>query len=228
MAEKARIMPNAAGKPPRSDLDGRFKVITYKRNQLEQAIARIFDQPTSELRTRIKRLLELDRALGRKRGSLDPEKANFAFFSHEAPGTGADILFSEYDAFALLNGVRIMEHGWPQGFAVSVMRRLRPDLEPEHFRILNQDPLHLFDRAVPVPKPCPHDILVENTDPVFVTVISTKTRPRGAKTIPVLAVCHGAQKVVEFGRGVGAASLTMWEVVSMAHRFRDWLRQTKP
>ena len=44
--------------------------MSYKRNRIEEAIARIFDpnckQPPSELRARIKRLLELDRPMGRK------------------------------------------------------------------------------------------------------------------------------------------------------------------
>lgn len=63
--------------------------MSYKRNQVEQAIARIFDpnceRPPSDLRTRIKRLLEMDRSLGRKLRSKDAEQANFAFFSEEAP-----------------------------------------------------------------------------------------------------------------------------------------------
>jgi hypothetical protein len=67
--------------------------VSYKRNQIEEAIGRMFDpncdKPPSELRTRIKRLLELDRSMGRKVRSKDPEKGNFAFFSEEAPGTGA-------------------------------------------------------------------------------------------------------------------------------------------
>jgi hypothetical protein len=45
----------------------------------------------------------------------------------------------------VLNGLRIMGHGWPQGFAVAIMRRVRPDLEREHARILRQDPHKLFD-----------------------------------------------------------------------------------
>ena len=118
--------------------------MSYKRNQVEEAIARIFvpncEKPSSELRTRIKRLLDLDRSIGRKIRSKDAEEANFGFFSGEAPGTGADVSFSEYEAFALLNGLRIMNHGWPQGFAVSIMRRVRPDLESEHARILRQRP----------------------------------------------------------------------------------------
>ena len=53
---------------------------------------------------------------------------------------GADILFTEYEAFALLNGLRIMAHGWPQGFAVSIMRRVRVDLEREHARDPSDNP----------------------------------------------------------------------------------------
>ena len=88
--------------------------MSYKRNQIEEAIARIFDpncrKPPSEVRTRIKRLLELDRSMGRKVRSKDREEGNFAFFSEKAPGTGVDISFSEYEAFALINGLRIMNH----------------------------------------------------------------------------------------------------------------------
>jgi hypothetical protein len=88
--------------------------VSYKRNQIEEAIARIFDpnceEPPSELRTRIKRLLDLDRSMGRKVRSKDPEEGNFAFFSEEAPGTGADVSFSEYEAFALLTRIPRMMH----------------------------------------------------------------------------------------------------------------------
>ena len=41
-----------------------------------------------------------------------------------------------------------MQHGWPQGFAVSVLRRVRPELEKEHARILKQDPAILFDQQL--------------------------------------------------------------------------------
>src|SRR5215204_2968132 len=112
--------------------------MSYKRNQVEAAITEIIypgaQEPPSELRGRIKRLLELDRNLGRKYRSSKPEERNFAFFSAEAPGTGADVSFSEYEAFALFTALTIMAHGWPQSFAVFVMRRIRPDLMEEHAR----------------------------------------------------------------------------------------------
>jgi hypothetical protein len=51
--------------------------MSYKRNQIEEAIARIFipncEKPPSELRTRIKRLLDLDRSIGRKLPHSNPE-----------------------------------------------------------------------------------------------------------------------------------------------------------
>jgi hypothetical protein len=207
--------------------------VPYKRNQIEEAIARIFvpncERPASELRTRIKRLLDLDRSMGRKLRSKHAEEANFGFFSEEAPGTGADISFSEYEAFALLNGLRIMGHGWPQGFAVSVMRRVRRDLEREHARILRQNPDKLFDWEEIRARARPGDIAVDNTDPVFLTLASNEERaPEEGDTAPFSAVCRGYGRVSEFSREVGASSVTTFEVVTLAHRLHQQLMKTKP
>jgi hypothetical protein len=207
--------------------------MSYKRNQIEEAIARIVvpncEEPPSELRTRIKRLLDLDRSIGRKIRSKDAEEANFGFFSEEAPGTGADIMFSEYDAFALLNGLRIMGHGWPQSFAVSIMRRVRRDLEREHARILRQDPGKLFDWEAIRAGARPGDIAVDNTDPVFLTIASKAQRaPDEGQTAPLSAVCHGLEKVSQFSRDVGASSVTMFEVATLAYRLHQELMKTEP
>ena len=207
--------------------------MSYKRNQIEEAITRIVvpncEEPPSELRTRIKRLLDLDRSIGRKPRSKDAEEANFGFFSEEAPGTGADIMFSEYEAFALLNGLRIMAHGWPQSFAVSIMRRVRRDLEREHARILRQDPGKLFDWEAIRARARPGDIAVDNTDPVFLTIASKAQRgPDEGQTAPLSTVCHGWAKVCEFSRDVGAPSVTFFEVVTLAHRLHHELMKAEP
>src|SRR5262245_883158 len=91
-------------------------------------------------RARIKRLLELDRSLGRKLRSKDAEQANFLFFSEEAPGTGADTLFSEYEAFALLNGLRIMGGLGAQLRSCNLAPRLPRSRKGARARILMQDP----------------------------------------------------------------------------------------
>jgi len=38
-----------------------------------------------------------------------------------------------------------MWHGWPQGLAVAALRRVKPDLERHHARVLQQDAKGLFD-----------------------------------------------------------------------------------
>jgi hypothetical protein len=111
----------------------------FKRNQVEEAISRMFDPharvPSVEQRTRLKRLLETDRNAGRSPRSTDPEKANYAFFSADVPGSGVEVRFSGYEAFALFIAWRLLEHGWPQASAVSIARRARPKLEQKHAEI---------------------------------------------------------------------------------------------
>jgi hypothetical protein len=203
--------------------------MSYKRNQIEEAIARLFDpncrEPPSDLRTRIKRLLELDRSMGRKVRSKVPEEGNFAFFSEEAPGTGVDISFSEYEAFALINGLRIMNHGWPQSFAVLILRHVRRDLEREHARILRQDPGKLFDleaiRAIAREG--------DNTEHVYLAVASkAQQSPNEAQRALLSAVRRGYQNVFKFRDHVGASSVTMFEVATLAHRLRQELMKTEP
>jgi hypothetical protein len=205
--------------------------MSYKRSQLESAIAGLLEPgskvPSVTLQTRIKRLLELDRKLGRKPRSQDVEDRNFAFFSAESPGRGADISFSEYEAFALLTGLRIMGHGWPQGVAVSVLRRVRPELEREHARILRQDPDQLFDWEAIRKNARAGDLAVDNTDPVFLTMVSRARTPDREETNP-WAVCRGLKAVFEFRNKMAGGSFTVWEIVTLAHRFAEQLRQTEP
>jgi hypothetical protein len=207
--------------------------MSYKRNQIEEAVTRIFypnrQKPPSELRSRIKRLLELDRSMGRNIRSKDAEEANFAFFSEEAPGTGADVSFSEYEAFALVIGLKIRQHRWPQGSAVSIMRRVRLDLEREHARILRQNPAKLFDWEGIRAKARPGDIAVDNADPVFLTVASmTQHAPDEVQTPLLSAVFRGYDSVTKFSRRVGASSVTTLEVATLAHRLHAELMKAAP
>ncbi len=121
----------------------------YKRNQIEEAISHLFGEksakPSSGLLTRIKRLLDLDRSLPRNSRSKRPELANYAFYSSDSPGKGAEVSFSEYEAFAVLIGLQMLNHNWPQKFAVKTLRRHRHDLECRHRNILSLDIEELFD-----------------------------------------------------------------------------------
>jgi hypothetical protein len=208
----------------------------YKRNQVELAISNVLEpearQPSSGLKTRIKRLLETDRGLGRNPRSNDPEKANFAFFRDAAPGSGFEVWFSTYEAFALLLGLQLMMHNWPQRFAVSVLRRVRTDLEKELNRILRIDPEILFDQEKLRRMRGPGMPVFDTTQPAFLVIVSHYGFSAEQEAQPYAC---SIQRRLETARlwvrqttkGVGGGA-SMFELTVMAHWLEAALRQTKP
>jgi len=201
----------------------------YKRNQIEDAISRTINArsagPSSELRTRLKRLLDTDRNLGREKKPKDPKMANYAFYSSDSPGKGVEVGFSDYEAFALLTGLRLLQHGWPQSFAVDMLRRHRPELESQHARILKQDPKTLFDKASIREGAQPGDLAFDNTDPAFLTIASGRQNEREDASA---AVCHGMKEVAKFLKEVSAKSWTLLELVTPAHALHKDLLKAEP
>jgi hypothetical protein len=176
----------------------------------------------------MKRLLETDRSFGRNERSADPGRVNFAFYSGEAPGRGVEIWFSRYEAFALLTALRLMHHGWPQGFAVAVLRSVRPELEKHHHRMLQQDPATLFDQQQILKNAKAGDLAVGNTDPVFLAIMSQDARDQSRS--PKAAVSRGQGELMRYIRSeavVGQAWST-FELVNSAHALVQELAKTKP
>ena len=203
----------------------------FKRNQIEEAIALVLEpgssKPSTQVRTQLKRLLDTDRGLGRNKRSKDRESANFAFYSTDAGGRGTENSFSDYDAFALLTGLRLMRHGWPQGFAVAVLRRVKPELAKHLARILSQDWAVLFDNELIRQRAKPGDLAVDNTDPVFLAIIS-KDREGSSRSNPA-AICRGQEQLVRFIKAQGPGEAwTGLELVNSVHAFSSALAKTKP
>jgi hypothetical protein len=148
----------------------------FKRNQVEEAIALVLEpgstKPSTELRTRLKRLLDTDRGLGRNKRSKDPEIANFDFYSTDAGGRGSENWFSDYEAFALLTGLRLMRHGWPQGFVVAILRRVKRELERHYVRSLKQNPVGPFEDQRSQQKARTGDIAFDSPNPLLLVIIS--------------------------------------------------------
>lgn len=118
----------------------------YKRNQLEEAIAstlKVEDARMSDLKLKMKRLLVTDRQLGRGRQSAADRR--YAFFSHKPLGSGVEVMFSGYEAFALMAALILLGHGMPQAKVVSILREVRADLEAAHRDTLHKDREELFD-----------------------------------------------------------------------------------
>ncbi|WP_108681344.1 hypothetical protein [Methyloceanibacter sp. wino2] len=202
---------------------------SFKRNQVLEAISMMLGEgstPSKTLKTAVKRLLDTDRQLKRKARSSDPEQANYAFFSSDAPGSGVEILFSAYEAFAMRLGVELL-HRWTQRTVVKILRQVRPHLEPKHFEILSWNPQELFDWEEILAKAKPGDLAVSSTRPVYFQVVSSMGRPLGAKTNDVPEVAVVDAKTPQFPREPGR-SITVMELTRLAHDFQTALAKTMP
>jgi hypothetical protein len=203
----------------------------FKRNQVEEAIACVLEpgsaKPSSEMHTRLRRLLETDRGHGRSKRSPDPERANFAFSGMDPPGRGLESWFSGYEAFALLTGLRLMRQGWPQGLVVAVLRRVKPDLERHHARILRQNPTSFLNNDQIRQQAKPGGLAVSNTDPVFL-VINTQDRQHHAGANPA-AICQGQAELMRFIKTWGPGQTwTVTELGTSIHALSLALSKTVP
>jgi hypothetical protein len=197
-------------------------MVGYKRNQIELAISRVVgfsgSRPPKELRHRLKRLLDTDRALIRNSGSA------YAFYAGRAPGSGVEVWFSAYEAFALLVAFKLLEHGFPQQKAVLALRRLRPALEPEHKRMLKLDRRALFNQDA-LERRSPGQMVVSSTDPVFLVIMTEEKR--AAKSLEPTRICHGEMELMQFIKAA-LASYTIFELTGSAHLLDDHLAKTEP
>jgi len=205
---------------------------SYKRNQIEEAISAMIGQgpiPSAELKTELKRLLDTDRSREFNLDFNNPEETNYAFYSGEARGSGTEIWFSGYEAFALLKGLELMEHRWPQATAISILRRVRRALEPKHAEILQWDPNELFDERKIREAARPGTLAVWTTRPVHLVIASRKGRPieqSSDDTREVMVLENDA--LMQLFRQKPGLSATMIELTRTAHDLHKALAKTKP
>lgn len=120
----------------------------YKRNQINEVLVRAIRSSHSRLDDdailiRVKRLLDYDRKTKPAPGGVTPPV--YAFYDSEAAGSGLDVTFSAYSAFALFIALRLMSCGLPQGRAVFSLRYFREALEREHQRMSSLDIASLLE-----------------------------------------------------------------------------------
>lgn len=204
----------------------------FKRNQVEDAFPRVMleigYEPSSDLGTRLKRLLNLDRSLERKPADSDPAKTTYAFYSADAPGKGTEVLFSEYESFALLMGLRLLNSQWPQSFVVETMRRVRHDLEREHRRILRLDEHKLFDR-IKIQKTTEKSFYQgTNSSPAFLLVISDAGLRGQNSNVPYSKIFQDPLEAYKFQLKEAGRSCTWYELVTAAWSLHRSLVATRP
>lgn len=102
--------------------------ITYKRNQIEEALWRLFThgsagvQPPQVFLTRIKRLLELDRATA-------SDERPLVFIDDVPGGQGKDVPYTLFNVFCLGIGLDLLDLGFKQSEVVFLLQHIRPELE---------------------------------------------------------------------------------------------------
>jgi hypothetical protein len=210
------------------------RILEYKRNQVEEAIFRTFgahEERRNELKFRIKRLLVTDRRLGRNVKSVEKEDQHYAFFGQEPPGSGHEIMFTAYQAFALLAALILLEHGFPQASVVRVMRSVRRQFEAAHADIMRKDPRTLFDQQAILAQAERGLIAANNTDPVYLVFVrltaSSVDEQNGSSAVEV---CRGPAQLQEFIKrhSVPGTGATFFEFVSLMHVLAAHLSQTRP
>ncbi len=204
----------------------------YKRNQVEEAIFRTFgarDARIDELKSRLKRLLVTDRRLG---GDSDEQgDRHYAFYSQEPPGSGTEVKFSGYEAFALLAAIMLLEHGLPQATVVKVMRHVRRPLEAAHAESLKEDPAKLFDWQAILAQAKPGMMAVSSTSPIFLAFVRLTDSSVDDPTSGTDAtVCRGHEALGAFFKrhsepGMG---VTIFEFVELIHRLAGNLLHIRP
>jgi hypothetical protein len=202
----------------------------YKRNQVEEAIVRTLREGArvDQLKLRTKRLLVTDRRLGRGKRSDDKADHRYAFYSQRPQGSGVEVMFSGYEAFALLAALIILEHGIPQAKVVSILREIRSDFEAGHRDTLQKDPKELFDPQAVRAMARPGMFEVDNTAPVFLAFV--KIDAGKGRVRAFISVCRGHYELGNFLKehSVPGSGVTHFEFTRLMHTLDDNLSRTRP
>ncbi len=220
----------------------------FKRNQVEEAIFRSGPADRDErfdveAKIRLKRLLDSDR-----KRPVTPKRLfdrTFAFYGEQPGGTGQDVLYSAYEAFALWLGLKLLESGYPQGRVVFLLRHYREALEREYNRIISKDLAALFEKSdwKPVTDAQKDTLLregrlVDKVDNMIFLAVRLETETFGVTTRffsevpdrrPTL-ICRGSGELTPVIEGAAAMRVPMLviELTNPAHQLAYWLARVEP
>jgi hypothetical protein len=201
-----------------------------KRNQLEEAIGRTLGAPDAQRldrKLKIKRLLLTDRRLGRGKRS-DRATNRYAFYSAKPKGTGTEVLFTDYEVFAVMAAIILLEHGIPQAKVVSILQQVRSDFEAAHCDILRMDRKELFDPQAVQAKAQPGMLAADNIAPVYLAFVKIDADKGTVRA--TVSVCRGWDALTKFIKqhSVPGSGATLFEFVRLMHTLAKHLSETRP
>jgi hypothetical protein len=203
----------------------------YKRNQVEDGIVRTLGAEgarVEKLKLRMKRLLVTDRRLRGGKRSDDKAGHRYAFYNQKPRGSGVEVMFSDYEAFALLAALIVLEHGVPQAKVVSILREIRSDCEAAHRETLEKNPKVLFDPEAIRAMARPGLPAVDSTGPVFLAF--AKLDIGKGRVRAFIAVCRGLDGLGKFlkDHSIPGSGVTYFEFSRLMHTLAGNLSQTRP
>jgi hypothetical protein len=208
-------------------------MIGLKANQVQEAIFRTLGadgKRADEIRFRLQRLRAADRNLGRRPRSPNEADRVYAFHGDDRPGTGIDILFTSYEAFALLAAIMLLEHGLPQTTVVKLMRQIRGELQVAHAQTLEMDPSELFDQNGIRAQAKPGMIAFDSIAPVilvFLKLTGSSADSQSAGTIA--SICRNNLQLGQFMKKYGSpgTGFSIFEFSRLIHLLEESLSQTR-
>lgn len=131
----------------------------YRRGQVEWALWELFRQQRpappqipSAFRTRIKKLLDIDR-IGDMEGA-QPDAAPTSFSDDPPTGTGSDAPYTAFDCACLAYALDMLDAGFKQSEVVFLLRHIRRRLRREYDHIIEANSMPV--RARRRPEDAPH------------------------------------------------------------------------
>jgi len=210
----------------------------FTRGQIEWAIAQATGQtvgpgsePRHDLRMKLKRLLDIDRKKGIDAAQAWSEFRRFAFLEGGLPGKGFAISYTPYDAFALLLGLHLLDSNVPQMAVIRLLRRIRPELVPEHARILRLSPQGLAPMKQGLERRIKEGLLVKDLRKMVFLVMPTGAgadllyRRKQDHTIKLANIARTPAELVEVIAHLTPVSppVLVFELINPAHQLAWWL-----
>src|SRR5262249_49111835 len=139
-----------------------------------------------------------------------------------------EVMFSGYEAFALLAALILLRHGIPQAKVVRILQPLRSDLEAAYRETLQKNPHELFNPQAIEAMARSGLLAVDNTSPVFLGLVKLDIG-RG-RVQATTSVCRGLEELGNFLKDhtVPGCGATHFEFVRLICTLAENLSKTLP
>jgi hypothetical protein len=201
----------------------------FKRNQVDAGIVRTLgtrEQRVADLKVKLKRLLVVDRHLESGKRSAGRADPHYAFYSHKPLGSGVEVMFSGYEAFALM--IALIHAGtWNtagQGRAHTPANPLGSGSRP------SGNPAERSKGSFRSRGSSRGGSTRPDRSRQYCTCVFDSCKNRYGRLQATISVCRGLQELAKFIKkhSLPGSGATHFELVRLMHTLADNLSKTRP